>query len=458
MLNLRAFLSLLSVAALALCPLCGCRQTADLSPSAMEEKLSPTVITVPAEPLTDEEIAAAVCASMTTEEKVGQLFFVRCPEKNAAKDVAAYHLGGVILFGRDFKDKTYGEVRAATGAMQNAADLPLLIAADEEGGSVVRASANAHLRRSKFAAPQTIYAQGGVEALRADAAEKSAFLLGLGVNVNLAPVCDVSTSKKDYIHNRTLGLGPEETGAACAAIVEEMGKAGIGSTLKHFPGYGNNADTHTGVAVDERSMETFETADLVPFRAAIAAGADSVLVSHNIVKCMDETHPASLSPAVHTLLRRDLGFEGVIMTDDLAMDALKAYSAEGGVAVLALLAGNDLVLTTDYTAQIPEVLAAVEDGRISQEQLDEKVCRVLRWKVRLGLLDVSDVPAGAAADGGADPSAPDDAQEESRPDASGSETDTETETDTDTDTETDADAENDAGSATPAGGLPDMAS
>ena len=165
-----------------------------------------------------------------------------------------------------------------------------------------------------------------------------------------------------------------------------MDAAGIGSVLKHFPGYGSNVDTHTGISVDERSMESFETSDLVPFAAGIAAGADSVLVSHNIVNCMDGDLPASLSPEVHRLLREELGFTGVALTDDLAMDAVEAYAQDGSVAVLAVLAGNDMVVTTDYRAQIPLVLRAVEEGTIDEALIDRAVSRVLGWKYDLGLL------------------------------------------------------------------------
>lgn len=352
-------------------------------PPSAEEPSAPEAPVPP----TEEEIAAQILSAMTVEEKVGQLFFVRCPDAGAAEDVAAYHVGGVLLFGKDFKDKTFDEVLAMTGALQDAAKLPLLIGADEEGGTVVRASSNPNLREKKFASPQTVYAQGGLDALSADAAEKSAFLLALGVNVNFAPVCDVSTDSGDYIYDRTLGRGAEETAEAVSAIVAEMERADIGSVLKHFPGYGNNANTHTGISIDERPLDTFKSADLLPFAAGAAAGAGSVLVSHNIVTCMDADLPASLSPAVHALLRKDLAFDGVIMTDDLAMDALKEYTEDGSVAVMAVQAGNDMLVTTDYWSQIPSVIAAVEDGAITQAQLDASVMRVLLWKLHLGLID-----------------------------------------------------------------------
>ena len=155
--------------------------------------------------------------------------------------------------------------------------------------------------------------------------------------------------------------------------------------MKHFPGYGSNVDTHTGIATDTRPYTSFETADFLPFQAGIAAGAGGVLVSHNIVTCMDETLPASLSPAVHRVLRDTLGFNGVIMTDDLMMEAIKQYTGAQKAAVLAVRAGNDMVLATDFDVQIPAVLAAVEEGTIPMAQIDASVTRILLWKARLGL-------------------------------------------------------------------------
>ncbi len=335
---------------------------------------------------TEEEIAAALAADMTTEEKVGQLFFVRCPETGAAEDVAAYHPGGVLLFGRDFEGKTYGQVRAETDGLQAAAEIPLLIGVDEEGGTVVRASSNRHLRAQKFPSPQALYRAGGMEAVAADAAEKSSFLLGLGINVNFAPVCDVSTDSGDFIYDRAFGQDAAATSDYAETVTAAMDAAGIGAVMKHFPGYGDNVDTHTGIAVDQRPYETFETSDFLPFAAGMTSPTAAVLVSHNIVVSMDETLPASLSPEVHRVLREELGFTGVAMTDDLAMDALAQYSADGSAAVLAVQAGNDMIVTTDYESQIPAVIAAVEDGRISEERLDEAVMRVLAWKIRLGLI------------------------------------------------------------------------
>ena len=327
-------------------------------------------------------------SSMTLEEKVGQLFFVRCPADSAVEDVSTYHLGGYLLFGRDTKDKTANELIQTIQGYQDAAAIPLLIGVDEEGGTVVRVSSNPHLRSEKFASPQRLYALGGMDRILADTREKNVLLRALGFNVNLAPVADVSTYPGDFIYDRSFGQDAAATSGYVSAVTGRMRADGMGSVLKHFPGYGDNADTHTGIAVDDRPYEDFVNSDFLPFLAGMAAGGDTaaVLVSHNIVECMDPDLPASLSPAVHNLLRQDLGFDGVVMTDDLAMDAVGAYAGDGAVAVMALQAGNDMVVTTDYRSQIPKVLEAVENGSLEETVIDAACRRVLRWKQALGLL------------------------------------------------------------------------
>ena len=352
------------------------------------------------EPPEDPEEAAllALLEGMTLEEKVGQLFFVRVPAENAVEDVMTYHLGGYLLFGRDTQGKTANELIQTTASYQAAAELPLLIGVDEEGGTVVRVSSNPHLRSKKFSSPGKLWKQG-LDALLRETREKSILLKSLGFNVNLAPVADVSTNPRDFIYDRTTGMDAEETADYTARVTEAQSFYGLGSVLKHFPGYGNNKDTHTGVAVDERSMETFLEQDFLPFQAGIAVEETvwpsgelrrlrpAVLVSHNIVNCMDPSLPASLSPEVHRILREDLGFDGVVMTDDLAMDAVSAYAAGGNVAVMSIQAGNDLVVTTDYRTQIPRVIQAVRDGTLEEEAVDGACLRVLRWKLELGLLE-----------------------------------------------------------------------
>ena len=323
---------------------------------------------------------------MSLEEKVGQMFMARCPGSNAAEDAASYHLGGYLLFAAHFSSETPDTMKEKIASYQAAAGIPLLIGTDEEGGSVNRVSLYSQYRDTPFASPQSLFAAGGFPRIAEDATEKSKLLRSLGVNVNFAPVADVSTSTGDFIYGRSFGQDAEATSDYVHSVVSAMEEAGIGAVLKHFPGYGDNGDTHSSVITDTRPLETFLTSDLLPFQAGVEAGADFVLASHNIVTAFDESYPASLSPAVHELLREDLGFQGLIITDDLAMDGITDFIGAEEAAVLAVLAGNDLLLSSDYPTQIASVLRAVEEGRISDALIDAAVTRILRYKVNAGLL------------------------------------------------------------------------
>lgn len=330
--------------------------------------------------------AQTLLDKMTLEEKVGQLFIARCPQENAAQKVTDYHLGGYILFANDFKDKTKEMVVQTIQSYQDAADIPLFIGVDEEGGKVNRISLNANLRTQPFSSAQTLYAAGGFERIASDTLEKCQLLHSLGINVNFAPVCDVSQNPTDFIYARTFGQDAKQTAEYVKNVLGVMQKEAMGSVLKHFPGYGNNADTHTGIAYDERSYETLQAADLLPFQAGIEQGADMVLVSHNVVKCLDAQNPASLSPKVHQILREELGFTGLIITDELSMKGIQDFVSADQAAVMAILAGNDLLCCTDFEIQIPAVLAAVQSGEISEKRIDESVKRVLMCKLSLGIL------------------------------------------------------------------------
>ncbi len=328
----------------------------------------------------------AMACELSTEEKVGQLFLARCPDRGALEDIQAYHLGGYVLFGRDFKDGTPESVSAALAGYQAVSAIPLLLAVDEEGGTVTRVSGFPQYRSSKFPSPRELYAQGGLALIASTEAEKCALLRSLGLNVNLAPVCDITTDRKAFMYQRSLGQSPEITGDYISAVVQVQAAHQVGGVLKHFPGYGNNADTHTGIATDERSLAELEAVDLKPFAAGIQVGCGAIMVSHTFINAMDKDYPASLSPAVHGYIRQSMGFQGVLVTDDLAMGAITDLYGDGEAAVLAVLAGNDLLCSSAYQTQYAAVLDAVNSGRISQEQLNRSVARILQWKHDLGLL------------------------------------------------------------------------
>ena len=204
--------------------------------------------------------------------------------------------------------------------------------------------------------------------------------------MNLAPVVDVPTKTSSFIYARSYGRGAEKTAQYVKSLVQTMNKDGMISTLKHFPGYGDNVDTHTGIAIDNRKYSSFEKSDFLPFESGIEAGAPTILVNHNIVKCMDSSKPASLSKKVHDILREDLGFSGIIMTDDLAMDAVKKYVENGEAAVQAVLAGNDMIISSSFKTQKEEVLKAVKNKKISEKTIDLAVKRILAWKYMYGII------------------------------------------------------------------------
>lgn len=336
--------------------------------------------TVPADPVRQ------MISDMSLEQRVGQLFLARCNAETAAMDVQQYHLGGLVLFGNDFENQTPDSMAQTISGYQNAAEKPLLIAVDEEGGDVTRISQFSAFRDKRFSSLRKRYGQGGLEAVLTEEEEKCRLLSDLGINVNLGPVCDISTDPDAFMYSRSLGQDAQTTAEVTASTVNLMNAFSIGSVLKHFPGYGNNADTHTGIAVDSRPLESLKENDLIPFTAGIQAGCGAVMVGHIIVEALDPDYPASLSPAVHRYLREELGYSGVIMTDDLVMQAITDQYGAGEAAVMAVLAGNDLLCSTEYAVQYEAVLQAVLDGRIDIDVLNSAVRNVLEWKIRLGLL------------------------------------------------------------------------
>ncbi|MGN0393920.1 MAG: glycoside hydrolase family 3 protein [Coprococcus sp.] len=324
---------------------------------------------------------------MTIEEKVGQMFFVRTDALYDRSMFDTYNPGGIILFGSDVEDKTVSGLQEYIDDFQSLSKYPLFIGIDEEGGTVTRISYNYNLTRDAFKSPRELYEQGGYDAVIDDSHNKSELLKSFGINVNFAPVVDYSTDYRDFMYDRAFGDNIDETCEFADKIVTAMKEEKMGCVLKHFPGYGNNGDTHTGVVTDLRDYDVFENQDFLPFEAGIKAGADCVLVCHNIVACMDDECPASLSEKVHRILRDDLDFDGVIITDDLAMSGVADYVSADAAAVQAVQAGNDMMIVSDYVAQYDAVLAAVKNGDIDEQQIDDSVRRILKWKYNLGLLE-----------------------------------------------------------------------
>ncbi len=320
---------------------------------------------------------------LTLDEKIGQILLVRYPDSGAITDLKKYNFGGFVFFEKDFKNKTKEQVLSMINELQKNSKIPLLTAVDEEGGKVVRVSSNPNLASSPFKSSSELYKDGGFDLIRKDTKEKSALLKSLDLNVNLAPVVDVSTDPNDYMYPRTIGENTSITSTFAKTVIEASKGTGVSYTLKHFPGYGNNKDTHTGSSIDSRTYDDIISKDIPPFKAGIEAGAEAILVSHNIVSSIDPDNPASLSPSIHNLLRNELDFTGIIMTDDISMGATSSLS---DIAVKAVLAGNDLIITTDYEQSFNEIKSAINNGIISEEQINKLAFRVIAWKYYKGLM------------------------------------------------------------------------
>lgn len=328
--------------------------------------------------------ASKLVTDMTIEEKIAQLFLVSY-DKYYTNKYTDTPPGGYLLFAKDIQDHTKDSMKEELSTANKKSKYPLVFAVDEEGGYVTRVSRFKEFRDEKFKSPRDYYEEGGETLLKETEKEKAELLKSIGFNLNLAPVADVSTDENDFINIRTFNRNAEETSELIKKMVEYANENKINSCLKHFPGYGNNEDTHTGVAIDNRSYESLKENDYLPFKAGIEAKVPCILVSHNVINSIDSEYPASLSVKVIYELRNNLNFTGIIITDDLAMDAVKSYVQDGQAATLAINAGNDLIITSDFEKMYKEVLNSYNEGVISEDTINKAVLRIIAWKYQSNL-------------------------------------------------------------------------
>ena len=333
-----------------------------------------------------EEKSKNILNKMTLNEKIGQMFFVRHPIENQIEDIKKYHLGGYLFYSRDFKNENPITFKNRIISYQKSSRIPLLIGVDEEGGNVVRVSKYNQFRKKPFKSSKNLYLEGGFKAIENDTKDKCSFLKNLGINTNFAPVVDISKNVNDYIYDRTIGLNKKLTSDYANKVVKVMEKEKVVSVLKHFPGYSNNADTHQNLSYDNRSLSTFKKNDFWPFVSGIEAGAEMVLVSHNIISKID-SKPASISLKIHQILKDNLNFNGVIITDALDMSGLLQYLNGKSPAVVAILAGNDMLCTTDYQKGINDVKDAVVKGIINEKRIDESVLKIIEMKIKMEIIN-----------------------------------------------------------------------
>ncbi|MDT0124989.1 beta-N-acetylhexosaminidase [Paenibacillus sp. RRE4] len=335
---------------------------------------------------------------MTLRDKIGQMllcgFHGTEPEGEIEKLLGDYPIGGIVYFARNVVSPE--QVERLSGGLQNIAqasgNVPLWIAIDQEGGMVARITEGIALIPGQMA----IAAAGSVQDAYAAARISGAELQSMGINMNFAPVLDVNNNASNpVIGVRSFGESAEKVADFGAASIAGFQQAGIAATAKHFPGHGDSdTDSHLDLPVITHDRTRVDQVELVPFRVAIAEGVDAMMSAHIYFPALEpERLPVTLSHSVLTgLLRKELGYEGMILTDCMEMKAIATHYGTVDAAVMAVEAGADMVLIS-HTAQLQvgafeALMNAVKSGRISERRIDESVKRLLTYKMKRGLMNV----------------------------------------------------------------------
>ncbi len=352
------------------------------------------------------EAAAGYMKNMTVEEKAGQLFIVNLElldqkngnyyewrrfTKRMKKSLDKYHIGGVILFSRNIAGRKQTE-KLVTRLQENSS-IPLFISVDEEGGDVARIANNKKMGTTVFQTMEEIGRTKDASYVYNMGETIGSEISSLGFNVDFAPVADVKTSELNLeIGTRSFGGEPDKVAEFTSAFVKGIQKQNVSATLKHFPGQGSSSgDTHIESVNIDSSIASLRKNDFVPFEAGIAAGADFVMVSHISVSKVTETaQPASMSNLVmDTILRDELGFQGVIITDAMDMASITDNYTSAEAAYGAVSGGADIVLMPlDLEMAYNEIINRINNGSISKERLDASVLRILTVKFMRGIMPV----------------------------------------------------------------------
>ena len=324
--------------------------------------------------------AEKIVANMSIFEKIGQMFIGRYSADTAEDQIKKYHIGGFCLFANNIKNHTEEQLINELERVQNKSKYKLSYSVDEEGGTVCRVSL--YFRKERFPSPRESYLKGGLNEILSIEKEKRDLLKKLNFSVNFAPVADMSMNESDYIYDRTLGENASLTSNYISAVVDDYVKDEFCCCLKHFPGYGNNRNTHDDVAHDYRSLDYLKQNDLIPFVEAVKHEVPMIMFSHNIVHSIDGEYPASISKKVHDLLRNEYGYSGIMITDSLSMGAISKYAVNVSAGVLAVEAGNDIILTSSFEEHINQVIKAYEEHQIDENLIDKAAKRVIAWKLK----------------------------------------------------------------------------
>ena len=341
-----------------------------------------------------------VLDSMTLEEKVAQLFMITPEALTGTDTVTAFGstsqscydlrpVGGIIYFSKNLQnpDQTGQMLENAQNYAMSRNGIPLFLGVDEEGGRVLRIGSNAAFGVEKVGAMQEITAQGGEAAVLEAAETIGSYLSELGFNLDFAPVADVLTNPDNTaIGDRAFSSDPEVVAQMAGAYAKGLKAHNVMAVYKHFPGHGDTLeDTHEGYAYSNKTVDELSSQELIPFSDGAEGAADMIMAAHiSLPKITGDDTPASLSRAVVTdILRKKIGYDGVVITDSLGMGAISEHYSSEQSAVLAIKAGCDMILMpADFESAYQSILAAVKNGEISQERINESVYRILKLKLR----------------------------------------------------------------------------
>jgi beta-N-acetylhexosaminidase len=346
--------------------------------------------------LTPQQFINLIVQNMTLDQKLGQMMFVQFVGPTYSLDISTmisqYHVGAVLLFTANNNIADKAQLKGLIQQMQSNSSIPMIVAIDQEGGTVDR------LKTLDGPRPPAadIGATNDTGKAMAAGIRDAQDLASYGFNLNLAPVVDVTNVYNPQLYGRTYGNNAALVTKMAQAYLQGLQQSGkVLGTLKHFPGLGDvGVDPHSGVPNLYRSKSDLEAIDWAPYRALIQQGnVHTIMVTHEIVHAIDSSIPSSLSYKVMTgILRNDLGFQGVIMTDSLTMEGITAYYTEAQAAAVAVEAGSDLLMGAATPADVASMIAgikqAIASGEISQQRIDDSVRRILMLKYQMGLLPI----------------------------------------------------------------------
>lgn len=345
-------------------------------------------------------MAKDITKEMSLKNKIGQLFMVSVYQLDEAesknqtsvtsdmkKTLKKYPAGGIVMFAKNIDNRK--QTQTMIKELQNASYVPLFVSVDEECGTVSRIASNPNMKMTAYPSAQEVGKTYSDKQIAKMGQTQGKELKELGFNMNLAPVADVLTNQNNTeIGDRSFGRDSKKVASIISSLVKNMQKQQISATLKHFPGSGETGgDTHRGSTETYQTIENLRDNDFKPFKAGIKANVDAIMVSHLMLSNVtDEKEPSSLSSrVVSDILRDELEYKGVIMTDAMNMKAITDNYNAGEAAVKAIQAGVDLiVMPDDYKQAYKAIKQAIKSGKIKESRIDESVRRIIYTKIKRG--------------------------------------------------------------------------